>query len=1465
MATIENVTLCNINIEDGDKLIPYNTFHFRSLLSLFLLENGGGKTTFIHLLLQVILPNTPNNKRTLQDTLQKGKHGHIIVEWKLDQAGTQRLITGFSFENRKELHSDQSALRYYTYLIEYPKNQFSIKELPLYLEQDGRKYVTSYEEYRQKLKEIRKVLVQVFRSNETRKYQDDLRSHGIIPDEWESIKKINVSEGAADKFFEKTDTVTTLLERLFIPTIEDSLFPKHKNKSVLAESFQKFQDNLLRIPDIQKNIQDFMKVEEYIENVIKAVEKHEEFTKKTNSFKEHLLQLAETIHLKIEGIKQQVLSNYHRKETLKNVILDYQWKKDSFEVYKIEKKLKQSREEIQSEKRKFHELEYESESKDETVRQLESLRLYEKLIDAEKRIAYFQELLESMTKKNEELIEEVYIKFKEASNAWNEAKIEKENHLNALNNTLERKKEERKKAVEHQETLAPIQNELFKSIERYNLWVETFNQKRNVLLQWFEEWDLLDPNQCLQRVKRELEQHEDDYVGTEENIRQLDIDIELINDKEKICMKENFEITTKFKEVTGSLDDYEKDFGTLESMLSAFGKRIPTSQFEADELIVFLNNQIGEKNEDIEKMKDKIKINNKQIERLADKSYFVPHDELDQVKSYLESQIIYVVLGSEWLSEQNLTDDQKIELLEQHPLLPYTLLIEEAQIKHIEKTLDKRQWQLESPVIFMLKDALISGNRERAANRKLIYSHEYTWVYQGLDVNLFVSPSKIKQWLQSLEEEVREYRTKLINLTNRRDQYTQTYEKCTGFLRHYPLGWYDTTLEQHASLEEKLNDKEREMKGLEATREKNKKQQELLKTELRKFKDKIDESKEKYKITKEFAELSNEENTKRSTNQQNQKKFNDIKDELTGLTKFIKNLTNEINDVLTPAIADKDAQYRLFVNEQQQYKWKPDGTQSSVEYEIAKETYQAAKDALDKEHRTRQEYIDTIGRENDNVELFNGQINEKRISVDWLKENKRIVLEHEISEAKLSRQAALKYKRNQEEKVNALDKALGKIEGRHETLIEKIKENHSNKDPYTYENELEYKEVLHDLQKSEEEDKNIDSTLKRLEENKKNYDDAYRHISFVMEIQNGIVNPLDHQIWEDDMIVIFTKTKIKEFNQSKDLLSEQENRVVEEFEVFKHTLHKTNNYKLKQLSRQFDILLAEKRLFDSNYVITRFAQMLEALDKYKQFEGNLKLQVDKDRNDLVGMCYKRVESIYERIIEIPKSSKMKLYGRDIQAIQLRWDKQAEEKAKQNLNNHIFTVIEDVKEQKMAGVEDDQIRKFIEQQLDAKELMKHYASFYDCRIKVFKPKKEHILQNSKVKYDDWEVAVKWSGGERYTVYMIMFMVYIMHIRQTITGREKESFTIIADNPFGAASNNHVVDPVLEIANKNNIQLICLTAHDTENIIRKFPVVYSNVYRYKFGKEIMDTKQIQTLESLQYVDESEGEQEQLNLLT
>ena len=55
-------------------------------------------------------------------------------------------------------------------------------------------------------------------------------------------------------------------------------------------------------------------------------------------------------------------------------------------------------------------------------------------------------------------------------------------------------------------------------------------------------------------------------------------------------------------------------------------------------------------------------------------------------------------------------------------------------------------------------------------------------------------------------------------------------------------------------------------------------------------------------------------------------------------------------------------------------------------------------------------------------------------------------------------------------------------------------------------------------------------------------------------------------------------------------------------------------------------------------------------------------------------------------------------------------------------------------------------------------------------------------------------------------MTMFMALITYIRKRRFTKENLWKFIIADNPFGKASNEHVVSPIIELAHKCNVQLM-----------------------------------------------------------
>lgn len=94
---------------------------------------------------------------------------------------------------------------------------------------------------------------------------------------------------------------------------------------------------------------------------------------------------------------------------------------------------------------------------------------------------------------------------------------------------------------------------------------------------------------------------------------------------------------------------------------------------------------------------------------------------------------------------------------------------------------------------------------------------------------------------------------------------------------------------------------------------------------------------------------------------------------------------------------------------------------------------------------------------------------------------------------------------------------------------------------------------------------------------------------------------------------------------------------------------------------------------------------------------------------------------------------------------------------------------------------------------------------------------------------WEESNRWSGGEMWSKNMALFLGclnYLSEKRCPVMRTKFNNRVVVADNPFGKASSEHVLDPVFYIARQLGFQLIALTAHEDGSFIRKyFPVVYS----------------------------------------
>lgn len=255
---------------------------------------------------------------------------------------------------------------------------------------------------------------------------------------------------------------------------------------------------------------------------------------------------------------------------------------------------------------------------------------------------------------------------------------------------------------------------------------------------------------------------------------------------------------------------------------------------------------------------------------------------------------------------------------------------------------------------------------------------------------------------------------------------------------------------------------------------------------------------------------------------------------------------------------------------------------------------------------------------------------------------------------------------------------------------------------------------------------------------------------------------------------------------------------------------------------------------------TSFCVFLKALTTYEAQYRNTLAECEKNKSHLVALCLRRAGSVYESVMELPKNSRVNIYDREIQVIRIDWPRQEEKEAGERMHRYIEQALEDLQALKGQGKKDDEINGIMEIKLKPGISSKQVAPMENCRVTVYKPRKESMIRYGKPEYAPWDEVPKWSGGEEYSVYVTMFMIMLAHIRRRLEGRKATWKVLLADNPFGRASSSHVWEPVFQIARANLIQLVCLTAHKQEDILKRFPVVYSLQLRSFYGKEIMQSE-------------------------
>lgn len=236
MPHINRIRVNNVKYNFGTQFYDDFIMRFDGKNALYDLANGGGKSVLLLLLMQNMIPNCSLDDKQPVEKLFRGPDGstviHSLIEWHLDDYlisdGFRYMLTGFCARKAKNSEEGEdgsgAAIEYFNYVIFYRSyNENDIVNLPLVT--DGER--VTYPGLKNYLKGLAKspyqIKVHVFeRKGE---YQQFISRYGLYESEWEIIRGINRTEGHVRAYFENNyKTTRKVVEDLLIEEIIQKAF-----------------------------------------------------------------------------------------------------------------------------------------------------------------------------------------------------------------------------------------------------------------------------------------------------------------------------------------------------------------------------------------------------------------------------------------------------------------------------------------------------------------------------------------------------------------------------------------------------------------------------------------------------------------------------------------------------------------------------------------------------------------------------------------------------------------------------------------------------------------------------------------------------------------------------------------------------------------------------------------------------------------------------------------------------------------------------------------------------------------------------------------------------------------------------------------------------------------------------------------------------------------------------------------
>ncbi|MBU3188976.1 hypothetical protein K9O30_07700 [Clostridium bowmanii] len=1440
MPQINRVRVNNVKYNNGTQTYDDFKMEFSCSNTLYDLANGGGKSLLMLLLLQNLIPNCHLDEKQPIEKLFRGKESsnviHSLIEWQLDdgdKSGYKYMVTGFcarkgtdtsgSSENKK----DTAPFDYFNYCMFYNTyNENDINNLSL---QDNKERVT-YNGLKKQLRALQSDNSFIVTSDifEDRKgeYQRFISEHGLYESEWEIIRGINKTEGHVRGYFEQNyRTSRKIVEDLLIEKIIQKAFMAKTNKLNDEEDMAK------TLLDIKDKIIELSKKKSEISKFDRQSDVALDFVNKTNTLLnvyEDKDKIEDAIVKTFNTVQSNIESKYEEKNSLEGEIESIN--KENMEIEKniqtiklqiMKNKLSKIQEELETSDNKFKSAKFKADRIDNEINLREAKNYFVDFVDSKNKYSEINQLMQNIFKANETIAAELKIL------AYNK-KIRDEIVLKDLNNklseSLSKVTDLSSKIMESTKTERDIDNNIAICKSNIVQSKDKLKSLKKVGITLRNQLDIM----ILGDIDSDIASFEVDRADTSQKLK---------NNK------------SLFDHVKDQMSNYKIDSAKRDEKITSIEGKITeyndlTTQYDIDKIktyklievygasdVLSLSNGL-----DI-KYKELLKIILGQEEKLQQSlDYYTQLDqdkpmpttrEILKVKEYINKNYNEDgILGIEFLQGRSALE--KENLLSKIPFLPYCVivtynfnkLLKDEKFKdcdfgnyaipiiNLEAIKDKLNFNVNG-LTFAIKDKSNFINSEKIKEEKDKIESQIVDIRNNLELlkrneeTLKIDSTYIKEFQFSYDNKIEVIRDNCGKLKSDKNSLENERIACIKALDGLDLKIKNINLE-NTSLQNKL-----------ATLDEN------LKT-VKELKANLDNLNLEEKALHDFIENLKLINLKHIEienlmilEKTQQASELEIKRSLEMKRDLIK--------------ADWNDMYKTYYNEDQY-------EELCISDDELEAKFRGLKDALEEKSSDIKDKEKLLNNYQSNMDKNEKEAGNRGYSIDKLYELKNrneISLTAEEELWKL-REELKKLKNQVEDLRKDVDRCrLGK--NGIEAKIELLEEDFSNdfgkyvaieievfKLKQFQEDNIKKREVLA-LKKNEllKLQSSSDKAIEKLKAMIANIEVILRSSNISKDKALGILGHIENI---KTYYGILEKDYDKVCKKAKDSKASFES-------------NKEKNIKILNDIGAFELAEEFSRSINVPNMISECRILIENLENIKEL---ISLQKGKIENDIKDMeqikenfqnqCLQRCRDVKTELDRLPRLSRLNLNNEIIQMVSLQLPYVREDEQKFHMSQYIEETIKNVDNM------DDTIEKikYIKNQLALKRLFSVIVTDMN-KIVLKLYKREQIAQQSKTL--EYEEAVGSTGQSQgiYIQFLISIINYIKNINSFNADNNKLRKTIFVDNPFGAAKDIYIWEPIFEFLKTNNVQLIVPTRGATPAISGRFDV------NYILGQKLMGNKQ------------------------